>query len=74
MTVRELPIAQYESIPITPGRIALLHLRVGWYLATEFLAEIIGVEEHSIPHVLVDSKLHLTLAHETPYHSIQSRM
>ncbi|PMD56107.1 uncharacterized protein K444DRAFT_632542 [Hyaloscypha bicolor E] len=27
------------------------HRRVGWYLATEFLAEMIGVEEYPIPHV-----------------------
>ncbi|KAH6664455.1 uracil phosphoribosyltransferase-domain-containing protein [Halenospora varia] len=27
------------------------HRRVGWYLATEFLAEMIGVEECPIPHV-----------------------
>jgi phosphoserine phosphatase/adenylate kinase len=27
------------------------HRRVGWYLATKFLAKIIGVEEYLIPHV-----------------------
>jgi len=27
------------------------HRRVGWYLAAEFLAEMIGVEEYPIPHV-----------------------
>jgi uracil phosphoribosyltransferase/phosphoserine phosphatase len=27
------------------------HRRVGWYLATEFLADVIGVEEYPIPHV-----------------------
>ena len=27
------------------------HRRVGWYLATEFLADVIGVEEYTIPHV-----------------------
>ncbi|KAF2183747.1 hypothetical protein K469DRAFT_582257 [Zopfia rhizophila CBS 207.26] len=27
------------------------HHRVGWYLATEFLADVIGVEEYPIPHV-----------------------
>ena len=27
------------------------HHRVGWYLATEFLAEMLGVEEYPIPHV-----------------------
>ncbi|EFQ99421.1 hypothetical protein MGYG_02431 [Nannizzia gypsea CBS 118893] len=27
------------------------HRRVGWYLATEFLAEAVGAEEYSIPHV-----------------------
>ncbi len=27
------------------------HRRVGWYLATEFLADVIGIEEHPIPHV-----------------------
>lgn len=27
------------------------HRRVGWYLATEFLADMIGVEEYPIPHV-----------------------
>ncbi|KAK6332932.1 hypothetical protein TWF718_010760 [Orbilia javanica] len=27
------------------------HRRVGWYLATEFLTDLIGVEEYSIPHV-----------------------
>lgn len=27
------------------------HRRVGWYLATEFLADVIGIEEYSIAHV-----------------------
>ena len=27
------------------------HRRVGWYLATEFLADVIGIEEYPIPHV-----------------------
>lgn len=27
------------------------HRRVGWYLATEFLTDLIGVEEYPIPHV-----------------------
>jgi len=27
------------------------HHRVGWYLATEFLADVIGIEEYPIPHV-----------------------
>jgi uracil phosphoribosyltransferase len=27
------------------------HPRAGWYLATEFLADVIGIEEYSIPHV-----------------------
>ncbi len=27
------------------------HRRVGWYLATEFLADVIGLEEYPIPHV-----------------------
>jgi uracil phosphoribosyltransferase/adenylate kinase/phosphoserine phosphatase len=27
------------------------HRRVGWYLATEFLTHVIGMEEHPIPHV-----------------------
>ncbi|CAZ84860.1 unnamed protein product [Tuber melanosporum] len=27
------------------------HRRVGWYLATEFLTEMIGLEEYQIPHV-----------------------
>lgn len=27
------------------------HHRVGWYLATEFLADMLGVEEYPIPHV-----------------------
>lgn len=27
------------------------HRRAGWYLATKFLAGIIGIKEHPIPHV-----------------------
>lgn len=27
------------------------HRRVGWYLATEFLVDVIGIEEYPIPHV-----------------------
>ena len=27
------------------------HRRVGWYLATEFLGDIISIEEYPIPHV-----------------------
>lgn len=44
---------------MTPTRDATLagpvlreaHRRVGWYLATEFLADVIGVEQYPIPHV-----------------------
>lgn len=35
------------------------HERVGWYLATEFLTDLIGVEKYKIPHV----KGHFTSAH-----------
>ena len=36
---------------ITGPALRQVHRRVGWYLATEFVADVIGVEEHPIPHV-----------------------
>ncbi|PMD32832.1 hypothetical protein L207DRAFT_440266 [Hyaloscypha variabilis F] len=40
------------------------HRRVGWYLATEFLAEMIGVEEYPIPHVQGHQTSGYRLCHE----------
>ena len=40
------------------------HRRVGWYLATEFLAEMIGVEEYPIPHVQGHQTSGYRLLHE----------
>ncbi|KAG9232539.1 uracil phosphoribosyltransferase-domain-containing protein [Amylocarpus encephaloides] len=40
------------------------HRRVGWYLATEFLGEMIGVEEHPIPHVQGHQTSGYRLCHE----------
>jgi uracil phosphoribosyltransferase/adenylate kinase/phosphoserine phosphatase len=50
---------QAAKLLMTPTRDATIagpvlreaHRRVGWYLATEFLPEILGLEEFSIPHV-----------------------
>lgn len=41
-----------------------VHRRAGWYLATEFLAEVIGVEEYPIPHVLGHQTSGYRLRHE----------
>jgi uracil phosphoribosyltransferase/phosphoserine phosphatase/adenylate kinase len=40
------------------------HRRVGWYLAIEFLAEMIGVEEYPIPHVQGHQTSGYRLCHE----------
>lgn len=40
------------------------HRRIGWYLATEFLTNIVGVERYSIPHVQGHSVSGHRLAHE----------
>jgi uracil phosphoribosyltransferase/adenylate kinase/phosphoserine phosphatase len=40
------------------------HRRVGWYLATEFLADMIGIEEYPIPHVQGHHTDGYRLAHE----------
>jgi uracil phosphoribosyltransferase/phosphoserine phosphatase len=40
------------------------HRRVGWYLATEFLADLIGVEEYPIPHVQGHNTIGYRLFHE----------
>ena len=40
------------------------HRRVGWYLATEFLGSVLGLEEHPIPHVQGHSASGHRLLHE----------
>ncbi|OCL13444.1 hypothetical protein AOQ84DRAFT_372188 [Glonium stellatum] len=40
------------------------HRRVGWYLATEFLTDMIGVEEYPIPHVQGHYTVGYRLSHE----------
>jgi uracil phosphoribosyltransferase len=40
------------------------HRRVGWYLATEFLADIIGIEKYPIPHVQGYDTSGYRLSHE----------
>lgn len=40
------------------------HRQIGWYLATEFLADVIGVERYTMPHVLGHSVSGYRLAHE----------
>ncbi|KAI1404330.1 uracil phosphoribosyltransferase-domain-containing protein [Hypoxylon fuscum] len=40
------------------------HQDVGWYLATEFLAEVVGVEEYSIQHVQGSTTSGYRLQHE----------
>jgi uracil phosphoribosyltransferase/phosphoserine phosphatase/adenylate kinase len=40
------------------------HRRVGWYLATEFLTEMMGVEEYPIPHVQGHQTSGYRLCHE----------
>ena len=40
------------------------HRRVGWYLATEFLADLIGLEEYRIPHVQGHQTVGHRLIHE----------
>ncbi|CAM1502318.1 Fc.00g043020.m01.CDS01 [Cosmosporella sp. VM-42] len=50
------PAAQLLMTPTRDGRISgpalrEAHRKIGWYLATEVLTEIIGLEEYEIPHV-----------------------
>ena len=40
------------------------HRRVGWYLATEFLADLVGIEEYSIAHVQGHHTSGYRLSHE----------
>jgi uracil phosphoribosyltransferase len=40
------------------------HQKAGWYLATEFLADVIGTEEYSIPHVQGHDTKGYRLSHE----------
>ena len=40
------------------------HRRIGWYLATEFLSETVGLEEYPIPHVQGGETNGYRLAHE----------
>jgi uracil phosphoribosyltransferase/phosphoserine phosphatase len=40
------------------------HKRIGWYLATEFLAEVVGVDEYNIPHVQGDTTSGHRIRHE----------
>ena len=41
------------------------HKRIGWYLATEFLAEVAGVDEYNIPHVQGDTTSGHRIRHES---------
>lgn len=57
---------------MTPTRDATLagpalreaHRRVGWYLANEFLADVVGIEEYPIPHVQGHHTSGYRLSHE----------
>lgn len=40
------------------------HRRIGWYLATEFVSNAIGLEEYTLPHVLGRATIGYRLAHE----------
>ncbi|KAL8917035.1 MAG: hypothetical protein Q9208_008210 [Pyrenodesmia sp. 3 TL-2023] len=40
------------------------HRRIGWYLATEFVTNVIGLEKYSLPHVLGRATIGYRIAHE----------
>ncbi|KAI4112382.1 MAG: hypothetical protein LQ345_006463 [Seirophora villosa] len=40
------------------------HRQIGWYLATEFLADVVGLEKYVMPHVLGHTITGYRLAHE----------
>ena len=60
------------KVLMTPARNALnagptlrkAHSRIGWYLATEFLSDMIGIEEYAIPHVQGHTTSGYCLFHE----------
>ncbi|KAG4433806.1 hypothetical protein IFR05_010720 [Cadophora sp. M221] len=41
-----------------------IHKKVGWFLATELITEVVGMEEHQIPHVQGGSAAGYRLLHE----------
>jgi hypothetical protein len=47
----KLLMAPIRDATVTDPALRAAHRRVGWYLATEFQTEVIGVEKYPIPHV-----------------------
>lgn len=40
------------------------HKRIGWYLANEFLADVVGIDEYNIPHVQGNTTMGHRIRHE----------
>ncbi|KAJ5189988.1 hypothetical protein N7472_009002 [Penicillium cf. griseofulvum] len=47
----KLLMTPMRNASISGSALREVHQRVGWYLATEFCTQIIGIESHPIPHV-----------------------
>ncbi|KAF3894535.1 hypothetical protein GTR04_1480 [Trichophyton interdigitale] len=63
----KLLMTQMRNANVAGPHLCRAHMSVGKYLATEFLSDVIGVEEYSIPHVLG----HQTSGHQL-YHESQT--
>ena len=64
------PAAKLLTTPTRDANIAgpalqQAHRRVGWYLATEFLTDVIGLEDYPIPHVQGHQTTGHRLSHES---------
>jgi uracil phosphoribosyltransferase len=51
LNAAKLLMTPMRNAAVTGPALRKSHHQVGWYLAVEFLADIIGIEEHSILHV-----------------------
>ncbi|KAF2801280.1 uracil phosphoribosyltransferase [Mytilinidion resinicola] len=64
-TAAKLLMTQTRDASISGPALREAHRCVGWYLATEFLSDLVGVEECPIPHVQGNQTTGSRLYHET---------
>jgi uracil phosphoribosyltransferase len=57
-------MTQTRDATVTGPSLREAHRRVGWYLATEYLYDLVGVEEYEIPHVQGNKTIGYRLQHE----------
>lgn len=63
-TSAKLLMTPTRNAEIRGAALRTAHRRIGWYLATEFVTDVIGLEKYTLPHVLGRATIGYRLAHE----------